>query len=553
MARELSFSRTAREQLQAGVDKLADTVKVTLGPKGRYVLIEKLTGAPTVTNDGVTIAREIQLKDAFENMGAQLVKEVATQTNDDAGDGTTTATVLAQAMVAKGLHQVDEGANPVLLKRGIETAVKRVVREIGQVAQEITTQEQFAHVASISANNDDEIGQIIAEAMAKVGPEGIITVEESHTVGLDLEFVEGLEFDKGYISPYMVTDRDRMVTEFEDPYILLTNETIDKVQTLMPLLERIMAKPHPLVIVAQKVEGPALGMLVTNAVHDTFQSVAVNAPGFGHRRIAELEDIAALTGGKVISADAGLKLETADLSALGRARKVTVTEGSTTIVEGAGDQQTVTARVEQLKAELNRATNEHDQDSLRARLAKLAGGVAVISVGAATEVELNEKLHRVEDALAATRASIDEGIVAGGGSALVHVESALDDLDLEGDYAVGAQIVRDVLAEPLRWIAWNAGYDGEDAVTQVRGLTPGHGLNALTGEYVDLIASGVIDPAKVARSAIESAASVVSLLLVTEALVSEEQPAQPGAIIAPGYGDLAEGMARPTSDAATPV
>lgn len=553
MARDLSFSNAARAQLQAGVDKLANTVRVTLGPKGRYVLIEKLTGAPTVTNDGVTIAREIHLSDAFENMGAQLVKQVATQTNDDAGDGTTTATVLAQAMVRRGLSLVDEGANPVLLKRGIIVAVNRVVEQIRSMAQEISTREEFAHVASISANNDRAVGEAVAEAMAKVGPTGIITVEESPVVGYQLDFVEGLEFDQGYVSPYMVTDTDRMVTEFEDPYILLTNRTIDSVQTLMPLLDKIMKDQRPLVIIAQKVEGPALGMLVTNAAHGTFQSVAVNAPGFGHRRLAELQDIAVLTGGTVISEDAGLTIAAADASMLGTARKVTVTEGRTTIIDGAGSEAKVAHRVEQMHNELGRASNEHDQDTLRERIARLSGGVAVISVGAVSAVELSETLHRVEDALSATRASIQEGIIGGGGSALIHAESALDGLGLEGDEALGAQIVRDVLSEPLRWIASNAGYDSDDAIAQVRALPPGSGLNALTGEYVDLIAEGVLDPARVTRSALQSAASIVALMLVTEVLVIEEQVAQPGAIMVPGFGDLAEGMARPTSDAATPV
>jgi chaperonin GroEL len=554
VAKELSFNEEARRHLERGVNKLADTVRVTLGPKGRNVVLEKLTGAPMITNDGVTIAREIHLKDPFENLGAQLVKEVATRTNDVVGDGTTTATVLAQAMVRDGLNAVEEGANPIIIKRGIEAAVERVVATLTANAREIQTQDEFAHVAAISANNDRAIGDIIGQAIAKVGKDGIVTVEESHTLGLELDFVEGLEFGKGYISPYMVTDRDRMVAEFEHPYILLTNEKVTKVQQLMPLLEQIMRDPRPLIVVAQAVEGAALGMLVTNMVHGTFQSVAVNSPGFGHRRISELEDIATLVAGKVVSMDSGTSLETMRVEDLGTAARVTITDQLTTIVDGAGDPSNIAARIEELKTELARATNGHDQDVLRERMARLSGGVAVIGVGAATEVELREKEHRVEDALQATRASIEEGILPGGGTALAQIERCLDDLDLEGDYAVGARIVRDSLAEPLRWILRNAGYgDGLEVLDRIRSLPLGTGLNALTGEEGDMLAFGIIDPLKVTRSALQSAASVVSLLLTTDALVIEEVIGQPGAIMAPGFGDLAEGMARPSSDAATPV
>jgi chaperonin GroEL len=554
VAKELSFNEEARRHLERGVNKLADTVRVTLGPKGRNVVLEKLTGAPMITNDGVTIAREIHLKDPFENLGAQLVKEVATRTNDVVGDGTTTATVLAQAMVRDGLNAVEEGANPIIIKRGIEAAVERVVATLTANAREIQTQDEFAHVAAISANNDRAIGDIIGQAIAKVGKDGIVTVEESHTLGLELDFVEGLEFGKGYISPYMVTDRDRMVAEFEHPYILLTNEKVTKVQQLMPLLEQIMRDPRPLIVVAQAVEGAALGMLVTNMVHGTFQSVAVNSPGFGHRRISELEDIATLVAGKVVSMDSGTSLETMRVEDLGTAARVTITDQLTTIVDGAGDPSKIAARIEELKTELARATNGHDQDVLRERMARLSGGVAVIGVGAATEVELREKEHRVEDALQATRASIEEGILPGGGTALAQIERCLDDLDLEGDYAVGARIVRDSLAEPLRWILRNAGYgDGLEVLDRIRSLPLGTGLNALTGEEGDMLAFGIIDPLKVTRSALQSAASVVSLLLTTDALVIEEVIGQPGAIMAPGFGDLAEGMARPSSDAATPV
>ncbi|MGH3950056.1 MAG: chaperonin GroEL, partial [Pseudonocardiaceae bacterium] len=528
MAKDLRFNVQARQLLEAGVNALADAVKVTLGPKGRNAVIEKLTGAPTITNDGVTIAKEIQLRDPFANMGAQLVKEVAMKTNGVAGDGTTTATVLAQAIVREGLRAVDQGANPMLLKAGIQRAVAAVVDALQARAREITSQADLAHVASLSANNDAEIGDIIAEAMGRVGLSGVVTVEESPAFGLDVSFVDGVEFDNGYISPYMATDTDRMETVFTDPYILLTNEKITRVQTLMPVLEQVTRSGHPLVILAENVDGPALGMLVANNVHDTFKSVVVRAPGFGHRRIAELEDLGVLTGGQVITNDAGQSLDRVRLEQLGRCRKITITESSTTLVGGAGPDASVSARIEQIKRELERAENEHDQDNLHARIARLSGSVAVIRVGAATEVELREKQHRVEDSLSATRAAIEEGIVAGGGSALAQAESALDRLELTGDAAAGAEIVRRALGEPLRWIAINAGYDGDEVLEQVKGVPVGHGFNALSGEYVDMFTSGVIDPLKVTRSALQSAASIAALLLTTETLLVEEIVQNPG-------------------------
>ncbi|MFI5614296.1 chaperonin GroEL [Amycolatopsis sp. NPDC051903] len=547
MAKDLRFNVEARQLLESGVNALADAVKVTLGPKGRNAVIEKLTGAPTITNDGVTIAKEIQLRNPFANMGAQLVKEVAMKTNGVAGDGTTTATVLAQAIVREGLRAVDDGANPQLLKNGIQKAVQRVVEVLQTTAREVTEAGDLAHVATLSANNDPEIGDIIAEAMGRVGLGGVVTVEESPAFGLQVNFVDGVEFDNGYISPYMAQDKDRMETVFEDPYLLLTNEKISKVQTLMPLLEQVTRTQKPLVIIAENVDGPALGMLVANNVHNTFKSVVVRAPGFGHRRIAELSDLGVFTGGEVITGDAGQSLDAVRLEQLGRCRRITVTEGSTTLVGGAGADTAVSARIEQIKRELERAENEHDQDSLQARIARLSGSVAVIHVGAATEVELREKQHRVEDSLSATRAAIEEGIVAGGGTALVQARSELDGLELTGDAAVGRDIVRRALAEPLRWIAINAGYDGDEVLSRVSSAPRGSGFNALTGEYGDMFHAGVIDPLKVTRSALQSAASIAALLLTTETLVVEEIIQNPGAIVAPGFGDLAEGMVRPSN------
>jgi len=549
MAKELRHGDSARGKLVTGVNTLADTVRVTLGPKGRNVVLERLSGAPRITNDGVTISREIQLRDPFENMGAALVHEVASKTNDVAGDGTTTATVLAQAMVNEGTRRVDEGANPVFVKRGMQLAVARLVDELARAARPIATRDEYAHIASISANNDQDVGNVIAEAMDKLGKDGVITVEEGHTFGLTLEFVEGLEFDKGYISPYMVTDPERMEAVLTDPLILMTNKPLSKVQELMPVLDRVMRTKQPLLIIAEKVEGPALGMLVTNSAHGTFTSAAVGAPGFGHRRIKELEDIAALTGGRVVSDDSGLTLENVTLDALGTAQTVTITDVSTTIVGGGGEARAVESRLTQIRAELERATNEHDIERLHERIAKLTGGVAIIRVGAATEVELNELEHRVEDSLSATRAAVEEGIVAGGGVALVQADHVLDELDVDDQLAVGVDVVRSATSEPLRWIAANAGYDGAAAVDKVRGMPKGHGLNALTGEYGDLMAEGVIDPVTVTRSALQSAASIAGLVLTTEALITEEVYAQPGAIISPEIGDLAEGLVRPSTSA----
>jgi chaperonin GroEL len=547
MAKDLRFSADARKLLETGVNALADAVKVTLGPKGRNAVIEKLTGPPTITNDGVTIAREIQLRDPFANMGAQLVKEVANKTNGVAGDGTTTATVLAQALVREGLRAVDGGANPMQLKSGIDQAVAAVVDALHRTTRPIDGQADLAHVATLSANNDAEIGEIIAAAMARVGRSGVVTVEESPALGLEVGFADGVEFDHGYVSPYLVTDKDRMEAVFDDPYILLTNEKISAVQELMPVLEQVTRGGAPLVILAETVDGPALGMLVANAVHDTFRSVAIRAPGFGHRRIAELEDLAAFSGGRVVTGDAGLSLQAVRLDQLGRCRRITVTESSTTLVGGAGSAEAVSARIEQIKRELERTENEHDQDNLQLRIARLSGSVAVIHVGAATGVELKEKQHRVEDSLSATRAAIEEGIVAGGGTALAQCGPVLDRLDLTGDAAAGRDIVRRALGEPLRWIAINAGHDGEAVLGEVAGLPPGHGFNALTGSYGDMFGQGVVDPVKVTRSALQSAASIAALLLTTETLVVEEIVQNPGAIVAPGFGDLAEGMVRPSN------
>ncbi|WP_030185324.1 chaperonin GroEL [Streptomyces sp. NRRL S-813] len=547
MAKDLRFNVEARRLLEVGVNALADAVKVTLGPKGRNAVIEKLTGPPTITNDGVTIAREIQLRDPFANMGAQLVKEVANKTNGVAGDGTTTATVLAQALVHEGLRAVDAGANPMLLKTGINKAVAAVIGALQEHTRQVTDQTDLAHVATLSANNDPEIGETIAAAMARVGLNGVVTVEESPSFGLDVSFVDGVEFDHGYLSPYMVTDKDRMETVFENPYILLTNEKISAVQTLMPLLEQVTRTGSPLVILAETVEGPALGMLVTNNVHDTFKSVVVRAPGFGHRRVAELEDLAAFTGGRVVTGDAGLSLEGVRLEHLGRCRKITVTESSTTLVGGAGSDEVVTTRIEQIKRELERAENEHDQDNLQLRIARLSGSVAVIHVGAATGVELKEMQHRVEDSLSATRAAIEEGIVAGGGTALAQCASVLAELELEGDAAAGRDIVHHALGEPLRWIAINAGYDGREVLDRVASQPAGRGFDALTGQFGDMFDLGVVDPLKVTRSALQSAASIAALLLTTETLVVEEIIQNPGAVVAPGFGDLAEGLVRPSN------
>jgi chaperonin GroEL len=547
MAKDLRFDVEARQLLEAGVNALADAVKVTLGPKGRNAVIEKLVGAPTITNDGVTIAREIQLRNPFANMGAQLVKEVATKTNGVAGDGTTTATVLAQAMVRQGLIAVTDGANPMLLKSGIEAAVEAVLAKLEVEASDVGGPADLASVATLSANNDREIGEVIASAISRVGRGGVVTVEESPSFGLDVTYVDGVEIDNGYISPYMVTDRERMEAVLENPYVLLTSEKISKVQDLMPVLEQVTKSGRQLLIFAQNVDGPALGMLVANNVHDTFRSVVVRAPGFGHRRIAELSDLAVWMGGQVITSEAGLSLDTVRLEQLGQVRRVTVTDSTTTLVGGIGPENEVAARIEQLKHEFERAENDHDKDALQTRIARLSGSVAVIHVGAATGVELTEKQHRVEDSLSATRAALEEGIVAGGGTALVQARGAIDALDLLEEKGLGARIVQDALVEPLRWIAINAGYDGDEIVGQVSLLPTGQGFNAMTGTFGDMFDMGIIDPLKVTRSALQSAASIAALLLTTETLIVEEVVGNPGSIYAPGFGDLAEGLVRPSN------
>ncbi|MEV6128192.1 chaperonin GroEL [Streptomyces violaceusniger] len=521
MAKIIAFDEEARRGLERGMNQLADAVKVTLGPKGRNVVLEKKWGAPTITNDGVSIAKEIELEDAYEKIGAELVKEVAKKTDDVAGDGTTTATVLAQALVKEGLRNVAAGANPMALKRGIEKAVEAVSAQLLEQAKDVETKEQIASTASISAA-DTQIGELIAEAMDKVGKEGVITVEESQTFGLELELTEGMRFDKGYISPYFATDMERMESSLDDPYILIVNSKISSVKDLLPLLEKVMQSGKPLLIIAEDVEGEALATLVVNKIRGTFKSVAVKAPGFGDRRKAMLGDIAILTGGTVISEEVGLKLENAGLDLLGRARKVTVTKDETTIVDGAGDTEQVQGRVNQIRAEIESSDSDYDREKLQERLAKLAGGVAVIKAGAATEVELKERKHRIEDAVRNAKAAVEEGIVAGGGVALLQTVSVFEKLELEGDEATGAQAVRLALEAPLKQIAVNAGLEGGVVVEKVRNLTPGHGLNAATGEYVDLIAEGIIDPAKVTRSALQNAASIAALFLTTEAVIADK-------------------------------
>ncbi|HEY5049494.1 MAG TPA: chaperonin GroEL [Acidothermaceae bacterium] len=521
MPKILQYDETARRSLERGVDALANAVKVTLGPKGRNVVIAKSYGVPTITNDGVTIAREIELLDRHENLGAQLAKEVATKTNDVAGDGTTTATVLAQAMVHEGLRNVAAGADPLALKRGMEAAVTAVTARLLDTAREVSGKGEIAHVAAISAQ-DPEVGGLIAEAFDKVGKDGVITVEESNTMGLELELTEGLQFDKGYISPYFVSDTERMEAVLENPLILLNQGKLSSVSDLLPLLEKVIQAGKSLLVIAEDVDGEALSTLVVNKIRGTFSSVAVKAPAFGDRRKAMLEDIAILTGAQVVAPEVGLKLDDVGLEVLGTARRVTITKDDTTIVDGAGSAEAVADRVRQLRAEIDRTDSEWDRDKLQERLAKLAGGVAVIRVGAATEVELKEKKHRLEDAISATRAAVEEGIVAGGGSALVHAAAALDKLDLVGDEATGATIVRKALVEPLRWIAENSGLEGYVVTQKVAGLPIGHGLNAATGDYGDLIADGVIDPVKVTRSALANAASIAALVLTTETLVVEK-------------------------------
>ncbi|WP_141494465.1 chaperonin GroEL [Kytococcus schroeteri] len=522
MAKTIAFNEEARRGLERGMNTLADAVKVTLGPKGRNVVLEKKWGAPTITNDGVSIAKEIELDEPYEHIGAELVKEVAKKTDDVAGDGTTTATVLAQAMVREGLRNVAAGANPMGLKRGIEKATQAVSDELLAMAKEIDTKDQIASTASISAA-DPEIGQVIAEAMDKVGKEGVITVEESNTFGIDLELTEGMRFDKGYISPYFVTDTERMEAVFEDPYILLVNSKIGAIKDLLPLLEKVMQSGKPLVIIAEDVEAEALATLIVNKVRGNFKSVAVKSPGFGDRRKAMLGDMAILTGGQVISEEVGLTLENAELDMLGTARKVVVTKDETTIVDGAGDDAQVQGRVKQIRAEIENSDSDYDREKLQERLAKLAGGVAVIKGGAATEVELKERKHRIEDAVRNAKAAVEEGIVAGGGVALLQAATkAFEGLSLEGDEATGAEIVRVASSAPLKQIAVNAGLEGGVVAEKVRSLKPGEGLNAATGEYVDMIAEGIIDPAKVTRSALQNAASIAALFLTTEAIVAEK-------------------------------
>ncbi|HHV94287.1 MAG TPA: chaperonin GroEL [Firmicutes bacterium] len=531
MAKELLYSEQARRKLEKGVNTLADAVKITLGPKGRNVVLERKYGSPTITNDGVTIAREIELEDPFENMGAQLVKEVATKTNDVAGDGTTTATVLAQAMIREGLKNVAAGANPMELKKGIDKAVEVAVDYIKSVAKPVETKNAIAQVAAISAD-DHEIGELIAEAMEKVGKDGVITVEESPTFGTQLEVVEGLQFDRGYISHYFVTDTERMEAVLEEPYILITDRKISSVQDLLPVLERMVQTGKPLLIIAEDVEGEALATLVLNKLRGTLNVAAVKAPGFGERRKAMLEDIAVVTGGQVISEEVGLKLENTTLAQLGSARQVIIRKDDTTIVDGKGSPEAIKGRINQIRVQIEETDSDYDREKLQERLAKLAGGVAVIKVGAATETELKEVKHRIEDALSATRAAVEEGIVPGGGVTLLNAVSALDKLELQGDMKTGADIVRRALTEPLRMIANNAGLEGAVVVEKTRTLKPGVGFNAVTGDYVDMMEAGIVDPAKVTRSALQNAASIAGMLLTTETLIAdapEEEEQVPGA------------------------
>ena len=538
MAKTIAFNEEARRGLERGMNQLADAVKVTLGPKGRNVVLEKKWGAPTITNDGVSIAKEIELEDPYEKIGAELVKEVAKKTDDVAGDGTTTATVLAQALVREGLRNVAAGANPMGLKKGIETAVEAISSQLLGMAKDVETKEQIASTASISAA-DTTVGEIIAEAMDKVGKEGVITVEESNTFGLDLELTEGMRFDKGHLSGYFVTDAERQETVLEDPYILIVNSKISSVKDMVPVLEKVMQAGKPLVIIAEDVEGEALATLVVNKMRGTFKSVAIKAPGFGDRRKAMLADIAILTGGEVISEEVGLSLETADLTLLGTARKVVTTKDETTIVEGGGSDEQIQGRVNQIKAEIENSDSDYDREKLQERLAKLAGGVAVIKVGAATEVELKERKHRIEDAVRNAKAAVEEGIVAGGGVALVQATAAaFEKLELTGDEATGANIVRTAASAPLKQIAINAGLEGGVVAEKVAGLESGWGLNAATGEYVDLIAAGIIDPAKVTRSALQNAASIAALFLTTEAVVADKPEPAPAGGGAPDMGDM---------------
>ena len=551
MAKLIAFDEEARRGLERGMNTLADAVKVTLGPKGRNVVLEKKWGAPTITNDGVSIAKEIELEDPYEKIGAELVKEVAKKTDDVAGDGTTTATVLAQAMVREGLRNVAAGANPMGIKRGIEKAVEAVSDALTAASKDVETKEQIASVAAISAGGDQSVGDIIAEAMDKVGKEGVITVEESNTFGIDLELTEGMRFDKGYISAYFVTDPERMETVLDDPYILIANQKISSVKDLLPLLEKVMQAGKPLLIIAEDTDGEALSTLVVNKIRGTFKSVAVKAPGFGDRRKAMLQDIAILAGGQVVSEEVGLKLESTGIELLGSARKVVITKDETTIVEGAGDADQIAGRVNQIRAEIEKSDSDYDREKLQERLAKLAGGVAVIKVGAATEVELKERKHRIEDAVRAAKASVEEGIVAGGGVALVQAgNTAFEKLDLTGDEATGANIVKVALAAPIRQIAVNAGLEGGVVAEKVAGLPVGHGLNAATGEYGDMLAAGIPDPTKVVRSALQNAASIAALFLTTEAVVADKPEKAPAM---PGGGPTAAWAAWTSESAAPPV
>ncbi len=537
--KELKYDAEARAALQAGVDGVANAVKVTLGPKGRYVVLDKKFGAPTITNDGVTIAREIELEDVFENQGAQLVREVATATNDVAGDGTTTATLLAQTMVRSGLKNVAAGANPLALRRGIEKAVDQVVENLrDKQSREIAGKEQIARVAAISAA-DDEIGNVIADAIDKVGKDGVVNVEEGQTFGMELEFTEGMQFDKGYISPYMITDQERMEAVLEDPYILIANQKIGSVRDMLPVLEQVMQSGKPLVIVAEDVEGESLATLVVNKLRGTFTGVAVKAPGFGDRRKRMLEDIAILTGGEVITEEMGLKLENTQVSQLGHARRVVVNKDTTTVIDGGGEKEQIEGRINQIRSEIDTTDSDFDREKLQERLAKLAGGVAVVKVGAATETEMKEKKHRVEDALQATRAALEEGIVPGGGVALLNAQDAIDTSGLtNGDESTGAEIIRRALEEPLRQIAENSGFEGSVIVNTVRGMKPGEGLNADSGEFGDLIADGVIDPTMVTRSALQNAASISKNILTTEAIVAEPPEKESAGAGAAGMPDM---------------
>jgi chaperonin GroEL len=536
-AKQLKFDEEARRALEAGVNKLADVVSITLGPKGRNVVLDKKWGAPTITNDGVTIAKEVELEDPWENMGAQLAKEVATKTNDVAGDGTTTATVLARAMVRHGMRNVAAGANPMALKRGIEQAVAATVEAIQKQARDVEGKKEIAYVAAISAA-DSEIGETIADALEKVGKDGVVTVEESQTFGMELDFVEGMRFDKGYISPYFVTDQERMETVLDEPYILLVSKKISSVQELLPLMEKIVQSGKSLAIIAEDVEGEALATLVVNKIRGTFKSVAVKAPGFGDRRKAMLEDIAILTGGQVASEEIGVKLENVTLDTLGKARKVVVSKDDTTIVEGDGAAEQIKGRINQIKAEIENTDSDWDKEKLQERLAKLAGGVALVKVGAATEVELKEKKHRIEDALSATRAAVEEGIIPGGGVALIRAEEALDGLKLEGDEETGAAIVRRALSEPTRLIADNAGYEGSVVVERLRTESGSTGFDAAAGEWVDMLKAGILDPAKVTRSAVQNAASIAALVLTTESTVVEKPEEEEESSAAGGHSHM---------------